>query len=609
MATKPYDKPEWSSLPLYDYSLEVVKQGVALEEIVLRGKEYFFLGRQHDVVDIPMDHPSLSRRHAVLNFRNDGALMLQDLQSAQGTFLNKTRCDPAVYYKLNVGDLIKFGASTRLYIVKGPDEERPGEYESANLAELREKLAKQEVKRKAQAELANIATWGMDFDDEEEESNNNESKGGEEEDEWTGKRPRLPEYLRQDEHYDRKYSAQYSLPITADECHNEKDRAVYEKLVKKERKIQHMQEETKRIYMKEQQQDGLTPGQQAAVTRNDGVIATLQQEIDSAVANLREKYAPSAPSTKRRKVAQEEEEGTLDTTALTADVRTNWRLRKKLQAGNAPSSSTGNSTGNGGSGGIVGKRDWTYHELQDAHAQVEAQLREVQAEAVALASADGAEGADTVQDEVEAVVQAERRAEGEVRRNVLAAQATELGISLQHLQTLLQLSTPSLPSLQPHNNHQIPHTAEDQSQQQQQHSSSSSDRSSKKSKSVGIADDSESVEEERKRSLLDFQVFVQQTEQQQQHSGQNEPEEEKQEKVKEDKQQQHNKEKRKATVQGPQKHPGQHNHNNHSNNSNNNSNSNIKGGGDLLQGGDVVWVPPKAQTGDGRTALNDKFGY
>lgn len=35
----------------------------------------------------------------------------------------------------------------------------------------------------------------------------------------------------------------------------------------------------------------------------------------------------------------------------------------------------------------------------------------------------------------------------------------------------------------------------------------------------------------------------------------------------------------------------------------------LAGKGDVLEGGDADWVPPKGQAGDGRTALNAKFGY
>jgi len=34
-----------------------------------------------------------------------------------------------------------------------------------------------------------------------------------------------------------------------------------------------------------------------------------------------------------------------------------------------------------------------------------------------------------------------------------------------------------------------------------------------------------------------------------------------------------------------------------------------EGGGDTLEGGEVAWVAPVGQKGDGRTALNAKFGY
>ncbi|KAJ1411992.1 hypothetical protein B484DRAFT_402465, partial [Ochromonadaceae sp. CCMP2298] len=76
---RPYDEPSWSALPAEDFHLEVLKEGKIVETLPLTGKAFFTLGRQHGLVDLPMDHPSLSRLHAVLNFRDDGALMLRDL--------------------------------------------------------------------------------------------------------------------------------------------------------------------------------------------------------------------------------------------------------------------------------------------------------------------------------------------------------------------------------------------------------------------------------------------------------------------------------------------------------------------------------------------------
>lgn len=37
------------------------------------------------------------------------------------------------FHRLHVGDVLKFGESTRLYALEGPEELRPAEYESDNL--------------------------------------------------------------------------------------------------------------------------------------------------------------------------------------------------------------------------------------------------------------------------------------------------------------------------------------------------------------------------------------------------------------------------------------------------------------------------------------------
>ena len=68
------------------------------------------------------------------------------------------------------------------------------------------------------------------------------------------------------------------------------DKKILENIKKKERKIQNMQEETRRIYLKENSQDGgLTDGQVVAVERNDKAVEQLMAEIDTLVSTLQSK--------------------------------------------------------------------------------------------------------------------------------------------------------------------------------------------------------------------------------------------------------------------------------------------------------------------------------
>lgn len=98
---------------------------------VSRQSAYLF-GRERKVADIPVDHLSLSKQHAVLQYRAlpskqprpIGALnklqckpYLMDLESTNGTFINGERLDPARYYELKRGDVITLGASSREYVV------------------------------------------------------------------------------------------------------------------------------------------------------------------------------------------------------------------------------------------------------------------------------------------------------------------------------------------------------------------------------------------------------------------------------------------------------------------------------------------------------------
>lgn len=161
-----YQSPPWAALaPPEGYSLEILKDGKIIFKIPLNTKTHYIMGRSENA-DIRMEHPSLSRQHAVLQFRDDGVLMALDLGSQAGSFLNKRRLEKTVYQRCNVGDILKFGTSTRMYIVNGPAEDMPVEYDSANMKLYREKLAQNTAKHEARKnELMNVgASWGFDED-------------------------------------------------------------------------------------------------------------------------------------------------------------------------------------------------------------------------------------------------------------------------------------------------------------------------------------------------------------------------------------------------------------------------------------------------------------
>lgn len=149
-----------------EFSLEVLKSGQIIETIHLPvnngGKSFYIFGRQSDAVDVVMEHPSLSRQHAILQYRNDGALMLLDYKSAQGTYLNKELVSSETYSRVYVGDMIKFGASTRLYIVNGPESHRLPEYDSENMKLYREKL--QQKSKAADKQMNDGISWGFQED-------------------------------------------------------------------------------------------------------------------------------------------------------------------------------------------------------------------------------------------------------------------------------------------------------------------------------------------------------------------------------------------------------------------------------------------------------------
>ena len=122
----PLQEPVWGGLPESSevpYSLTILKDGIVKNTVDLSTNSRFTFGR-HDNCDVVVEHPSCSRYHAVLQYclvekdiRKKG-FYLYDMGSTHGTYLNKQKVKAKVYNRVRVGYQIKFGGSTRLYIVE-----------------------------------------------------------------------------------------------------------------------------------------------------------------------------------------------------------------------------------------------------------------------------------------------------------------------------------------------------------------------------------------------------------------------------------------------------------------------------------------------------------
>lgn len=123
----PYQEPPWGGPATAPYSLETLKGGTILGTRSLKGTSCCLFGRLSSC-DVCLEHPSVSRYHAVLQHRASGleeesdghgqGFYLYDLGSTHGTFLNKTRIPPRTYCRVHVGHVLRFGGSTRLFLLQ-----------------------------------------------------------------------------------------------------------------------------------------------------------------------------------------------------------------------------------------------------------------------------------------------------------------------------------------------------------------------------------------------------------------------------------------------------------------------------------------------------------
>ncbi|XP_038988095.1 kanadaptin [Phoenix dactylifera] len=260
----PYSIPPWSEPPGYPFFLEVLKDGTIIEQFDVSSKGAYMFGRV-DLCDFVLEHPTISRFHAVLQFKKDGEAFLYDLGSTHGTFINKMQVKKNIYKAVHVGDVIRFGLSTRLYIFQGPSELMPaeGDLDKIRSAKIQEEMLDREaslLRARVEASLADGISWGMAEDAIEEAAEN-----GSDEVTWQTYKGQLTE-------------------------RQEKTRG---KIIKRLEKVTNMRKEIDAIRAKDIAQGGLTQGQQTQIARNEQRISQIMEELESLEETLNESIQES----------------------------------------------------------------------------------------------------------------------------------------------------------------------------------------------------------------------------------------------------------------------------------------------------------------------------
>jgi len=127
-ARKPPPKEQWR--------MYVFKKKDLLDTIYLHQRSVWLFGRDQKVTDMLLEHPSISKQHAVIQFRYITSTneygdktskvkpYLIDLESANGSKLNGKRVEASRFVELVDADVVAFGDSEREYVLMLPPSEK-----------------------------------------------------------------------------------------------------------------------------------------------------------------------------------------------------------------------------------------------------------------------------------------------------------------------------------------------------------------------------------------------------------------------------------------------------------------------------------------------------
>ncbi|KAG5682826.1 hypothetical protein PVAND_012150 [Polypedilum vanderplanki] len=153
-----YAEPPEAKKPKRRWRLYPFKGETSLPVLYIHRQSGYLIGRDRKICDIAVDHPSCSKQHAALQYRlvpyerEDGSVgkrvrpYIIDLESANGTYVNNNKIESKKYIELLEKDVIKFGYSSREYVLLHESSKEEAEGDD----DFDEENAEEEVKVKTE---------------------------------------------------------------------------------------------------------------------------------------------------------------------------------------------------------------------------------------------------------------------------------------------------------------------------------------------------------------------------------------------------------------------------------------------------------------------------
>ena len=129
-------EPPEARIPDKKWRLHVFKGDKEMcEPLRLHRQSSFLIGKDKEIAEIYVEHPSCSKQHAVIQFRlvsknKDDDMFSKkvsiipyfiDLESTNGSYLNGKKLESSRYVELRPSDVLRFGESAREYVLLHED--------------------------------------------------------------------------------------------------------------------------------------------------------------------------------------------------------------------------------------------------------------------------------------------------------------------------------------------------------------------------------------------------------------------------------------------------------------------------------------------------------